>query len=68
MDTRLDPKACCRHVAALALNFDVAPLPVSLWAVCAVPSLLAIPLLGWSGYDRKLYATTRQRLLSAKNR
>lgn len=29
-----------------------------------VPSLLAIPLLGWDGYDREIYKTTRARLLN----
>ena len=29
-----------------------------------VPSLLSIPLLGWSGYDRPIYAATRKMLLS----
>jgi meiotically up-regulated gene 157 (Mug157) protein len=29
-----------------------------------VPSLLSIPLLGWTGYDRKVYENTRKRLLS----
>lgn len=33
----------------------------------AVPSLLSIPLLGWSKYDKKVYEATRQRLLSPKN-
>lgn len=28
-----------------------------------IPSLLSIPLLGWSGYDRDIYAATRARLL-----
>jgi meiotically up-regulated gene 157 (Mug157) protein len=32
-----------------------------------VPSLLSIPLLGWSGYDKQVYKTTRERLLSTKN-
>lgn len=32
-----------------------------------VPSLLSIPLLGWSGYDKQVYETTRERLLSPKN-
>lgn len=31
-----------------------------------VPSLLSIPLLGWSGYDRDVYQTTRARLLNPK--
>lgn len=34
---------------------------------CAVPSLLSIPLLGWSRYDKKVYGATRRRLLSPKN-
>jgi len=29
-----------------------------------VPSLLSIPLLGWSGYDREVYRNTRKQLLS----
>jgi meiotically up-regulated gene 157 (Mug157) protein len=29
-----------------------------------VPSLLSIPLLGWTRYDRKIYENTRKRLLS----
>lgn len=29
-----------------------------------VPSLLSIPLLGWSGYDREVYRNTRKLLLS----
>jgi meiotically up-regulated gene 157 (Mug157) protein len=29
-----------------------------------VPSLLSVPLLGWTGYDRKVYDNTRKRLLS----
>lgn len=34
-----------------------------------VPSLLAIPLLGWTNYDRGIYQTTRARLLDKdKNR
>lgn len=33
-----------------------------------VPSLLSIPLLGWTGYDRDVYANTRKRLLSNKNK
>ena len=32
-----------------------------------VPSLLSIPLLGWSGYDHEIYKATRARLLSEKN-
>lgn len=32
-----------------------------------VPSLLSIPLLGWSRYDKDVYKTTRDRLLSTKN-
>lgn len=32
-----------------------------------VPSLLSIPVLGWSGYDKEVYAATRKRLLSPKN-
>lgn len=28
-----------------------------------VPSLLSVPLLGWSGYDREVYKNTRARLL-----
>jgi uncharacterized protein len=31
-----------------------------------VPSLLSIPLLGWSGYDRQIYQNTRARLLDPK--
>ncbi|CAB9497865.1 DUF1237 domain-containing protein [Seminavis robusta] len=31
-----------------------------------VPSLLSIPLLGWSGYDREIYQNTRARLLDPK--
>ncbi len=33
-----------------------------------VPSLLSIPLLGYSHYDRATYATTRARILSARNK
>ena len=33
-----------------------------------VPSLLAIPLLGFSRYDSEVYAATRARLLSPANR
>ncbi|KAL3924560.1 MAG: hypothetical protein SGILL_000970 [Bacillariaceae sp.] len=32
-----------------------------------VPSLLSIPLLGWSGYDQSIYLATRKMLLSKKN-
>lgn len=32
-----------------------------------MPSLLSIPLLGWSRYDKKIYEATRRRLLSLKN-
>lgn len=32
-----------------------------------VPSLLSIPLLGWTGFDREIYKNTRNRLLSKKN-
>ena len=32
-----------------------------------VPSLLAIPLLGWEGVDVAVYEATRSRILSAKN-
>jgi meiotically up-regulated gene 157 (Mug157) protein len=32
-----------------------------------VPSLLSIPLLGWTGFDREIYKNTRNRLLSTKN-
>ena len=32
-----------------------------------IPSLLSIPLLGWTGYDREIYKNTRDRLLSTKN-
>lgn len=32
-----------------------------------VPSLLAIPLLGWNGYDKAVYAATRARILSEHN-
>jgi meiotically up-regulated gene 157 (Mug157) protein len=32
-----------------------------------VPSLLAIPLLGWDGYDRDAYAATRRRVFSIRN-
>ena len=31
-----------------------------------VPSLLAIPLLGWDGYDKTVYENTRKRLLDSK--
>lgn len=31
-----------------------------------VPSLLSVPLLGWSGYDKEVYKATRERLLSPK--
>jgi meiotically up-regulated gene 157 (Mug157) protein len=31
-----------------------------------IPSLLSIPLLGWSGYDPQIYAATRNRLFNAK--
>eukprot|EP00977_Amphora_coffeiformis_P008452 scaffold1915_cov144-Amphora_coffeaeformis.AAC.5 len=31
-----------------------------------VPSLLSIPLLGWSKYDREIYRNTRKNLLSPK--
>jgi len=31
-----------------------------------VPSLLSIPLLGWSKYDKNVYENTRKRLLSEK--
>ena len=31
-----------------------------------VPSLLSIPLLGWSKYDKDIYQATRKRLLSAE--
>lgn len=31
-----------------------------------IPSLLSIPLLGWSGYDPRIYANTRKRLFNAK--
>ena len=30
-----------------------------------VPSLLSIPLLGWTGYNKTIYANTRKRLLNA---
>jgi meiotically up-regulated gene 157 (Mug157) protein len=33
-----------------------------------VPSLLSIPLLGWSGYDRQVYQVTRKRILSKLNK
>jgi meiotically up-regulated gene 157 (Mug157) protein len=32
-----------------------------------VPSLLSIPLLGWTGFDREIYKNTRNRLLSKTN-
>ena len=32
-----------------------------------IPSLLSIPLLGWSGYDHEVYRTTRRRILSDQN-
>ncbi len=32
-----------------------------------VPSLLSIPLLGWSGYNKEVYRATRRRILSKKN-
>ena len=32
-----------------------------------VPSLLAIPLLGYPLYNRTIYANTRARILSRKN-
>jgi len=32
-----------------------------------IPSLLSIPLLGWSGYNKQVYKATRDRLLSTKN-
>jgi uncharacterized protein len=31
-----------------------------------LPSLLSIPLLGWSGYDREIYSNTRKRLFDNK--
>jgi len=31
-----------------------------------IPSLLSIPLLGWSGYDPSIYRNTRKRLFNAK--
>jgi meiotically up-regulated gene 157 (Mug157) protein len=33
-----------------------------------VPSLLSIPLLGWSGYDQQVYQNTRRYLLSSSNK
>ena len=32
-----------------------------------VPSLLSVPLLGWSGTDRAVYEATRERILSAEH-
>jgi uncharacterized protein len=32
-----------------------------------IPSLLSIPLLGWSGYDHQIYLATRQKILSREN-
>lgn len=32
-----------------------------------VPSLLAIPMLGWDGYNKAVYAATRARILSEHN-
>jgi uncharacterized protein len=32
-----------------------------------VPSLLSIPLLGWSGYDHQIYLATRKKILSHDN-
>jgi meiotically up-regulated gene 157 (Mug157) protein len=32
-----------------------------------IPSLLSIPLLGWSGYDHLVYLTTRKKILSQEN-
>jgi meiotically up-regulated gene 157 (Mug157) protein len=32
-----------------------------------IPSLLSIPLLGWTGYDHQVYVTTRSRILSSQN-
>jgi meiotically up-regulated gene 157 (Mug157) protein len=32
-----------------------------------IPSLLSIPLLGWSGYDHEIFVATRQQLLSNNN-
>lgn len=32
-----------------------------------VPSLLSIPLLGWSKYNEEIYKTTRKRILSERN-
>lgn len=33
-----------------------------------LPSLLSIPLLGYSGFDPAVYAATRERILSKNNR
>lgn len=32
-----------------------------------IPSLLSIPLLGWSGYDHQIYFATRKEILSREN-
>ena len=32
-----------------------------------IPSLLSIPLLGWSGYDNQVYQATREKILSKEN-
>ncbi|KAG7364753.1 metal-independent alpha-mannosidase [Nitzschia inconspicua] len=32
-----------------------------------IPSLLSIPLLGWSGYDHQIYLATRNKILSHEN-
>lgn len=32
-----------------------------------IPSLLSVPLLGWSGYDHEIYLATRKKILSNEN-
>ena len=33
-----------------------------------LPSLLALPLLGYESYDKQIYDNTRKRILSTKNK
>ncbi len=33
-----------------------------------IPSLLSVPLLGYSGYDKEIFENTKERILSHNNR
>ena len=56
------------YMSVYAYEVDGMGNSVSNYDDANVPSLLSIPLLGWSGYDHAVYENTRKHVLSPANR